>query len=221
MPVNFAMYFVWAAAEISVAMVCLGIPTLRPLYLKQRGMSIGYTGREHTRDEDPEMPAFTMCKQPPQDLEHGKKQALPEPEQERERPPSELAYEMTQAPPRRGLQQCENPPLSIIEEQPEPRDPSPEHNAFLRDSASSHTMVEHSPSPEPHLQRPESARTRDRSDSVDDILGLYNSDRSRSRGAVSNKAAALENGMHSGLIWVRCDVSVDVERSRAEWPLKG
>lgn len=220
------MYFVWAAAEISVAMVCLGIPTLRPLYLKQRGMSIGYTGREHTRDDDSEMPAFTMCEQLPQDVEHGKKQALPGPDQEREQPPSEPKYEMMQAPPRRGpqhleTQHLENPPLSIIEEQPEPRDPSPEYNAFLRDSASSHTMVEHSPSPEPYLQRPESARTRDRSDSVDDILGLYNSDRSRSRGAVSNKEAALENGMPSGLIWVRCDVSVDVERSRAEWPLKG
>ncbi|KAK0740028.1 hypothetical protein B0T18DRAFT_201416 [Schizothecium vesticola] len=218
---NFAMYFVWAAAEISVAMVCLGIPTLRPLYLKQRGMSIGYTGREHTRDDDPEMPAFTMCEQPPQGLEQGKKQALPEPEQETWQPPSELVYEMVQAPPRRGLPYYENPPLSIIEEQQEPRDPGSEYNAFLRDSASSHTMVEHSPSPEPYLRRPESARTRDRSDSVDDILGLYNSDRSRSRGAVSNKAAALENGMHSGLIWVRCDVSVDVERNCVEWPLKG
>jgi len=219
MAVNFAMYFVWAAAEISVAMVCLGIPTLRPLYLKQRGMSIGYTGREHTRDDDPEMPAFTMCEQPPQGLEQEKKQALPEPEQERAQPPPQLEYEMAQAPPRRGLPYCENPPLSIIEEQPEPRDLSPEYNAFLRDSASSHTMVEHSPSPEPCLRRPESARTRDRSDSVDDILGLYNSDRSRSRGAMSNKAAAFENSMHSGLIWVRCDVSVDVERNCVEWPL--
>ncbi|KAK1834617.1 hypothetical protein QBC39DRAFT_389323 [Podospora conica] len=223
---NFAMYFVWAAAEISVAMVCLGIPTLRPLYLKQRGMSIGYTGREHTRDDDPEMPAFTMCEQPPPGLEQGKKQPLPEPEQWREPPPPpEPEYEMTQAPlPRRGPQHIENPPLSIIEEQQEPRDPSPEYNAFLRDSASSHTMVEHSPSPGPYLQRPESVRTRDRSDSVDDILGLYNSDRSRSRGAMSSKAAVLENSnMHSGLIWVKCDVSADGGRNHGDssWPLKG
>src|SRR6478609_6991323 len=118
------MYFVWAAAEISMAMVCLGIPTLRPLYLKQRGMSIGYTGREHTRDDDPEMPAFTMCEQPPQTPEQGEKQAPLESEEDRKQPCPEPEQEMTQILPRRGLP-FEQPPLSIIEEQQEPRDPTP------------------------------------------------------------------------------------------------
>ncbi|KAB5549610.1 hypothetical protein GE09DRAFT_1174508 [Coniochaeta sp. 2T2.1] len=60
--INFVPYFVWAGAEIAVAMVCLGIPTLRPLYLKKRGMSIGYgnyANRHHSRAEE-QIPEFTM-----------------------------------------------------------------------------------------------------------------------------------------------------------------
>jgi hypothetical protein len=64
--VNFVPYFVWAGAEIAVAMVCLGIPTLRPLYLKQRGqLSIGYDGRSHGTQADEELPQFTMVDQKP------------------------------------------------------------------------------------------------------------------------------------------------------------
>ncbi|OIW23922.1 hypothetical protein CONLIGDRAFT_116202 [Coniochaeta ligniaria NRRL 30616] len=62
--INFVPYFVWAGAEIAVAMVCLGIPTLRPLYLKKRGMSIGYAGRDHSR-ADEVLPQFTMIDHKP------------------------------------------------------------------------------------------------------------------------------------------------------------
>jgi hypothetical protein len=63
--VNFATYYIWAGAEITVAMICLGIPTLRPLYLKTRGTSIGYADT-HDDDSSPEAddpespPRFTM-----------------------------------------------------------------------------------------------------------------------------------------------------------------
>ncbi|KAI1088973.1 hypothetical protein F5B19DRAFT_495814 [Rostrohypoxylon terebratum] len=45
---NFVSYFAWAGAEIAVAMVCLGVPTLRPLYLKTRGFAHGYSN--HCQD---------------------------------------------------------------------------------------------------------------------------------------------------------------------------
>lgn len=54
----------WAGAEIAVAMVCLGVPTLRPLYLKQRGLSIGYADRDHSRPDEA-LPRFTMIDQKP------------------------------------------------------------------------------------------------------------------------------------------------------------
>jgi len=42
-----------------VAVICIGIPTLRPLYLRTRGMSIGYANRSQSRAS--ELPQFTMC----------------------------------------------------------------------------------------------------------------------------------------------------------------
>jgi len=57
--VNFTPYFAWAGAEICVAVICIGIPTLRPLYLRTRGMSIGYANR--SRSQASELPQFTMC----------------------------------------------------------------------------------------------------------------------------------------------------------------
>lgn len=61
LPVNFVPYFGWAGAEIAVSMVCLGIPTLRPLYMKARGMTIGYGSR------NPTLPSFQMCERKPPD----------------------------------------------------------------------------------------------------------------------------------------------------------
>ncbi|KXX79235.1 hypothetical protein MMYC01_205620 [Madurella mycetomatis] len=49
-----------AGAEIAVAMVCLGIPTLRPLYLRARGMSTGYADTQPTLLSGQELPQFTM-----------------------------------------------------------------------------------------------------------------------------------------------------------------
>ncbi|KAH9885328.1 hypothetical protein F4778DRAFT_761137 [Xylariomycetidae sp. FL2044] len=58
---NFVPYFAWAGAEIAVAMVCIGVPTLRPLYLEARGMTIGtgYANRE--RNSGSVLPQFKMC----------------------------------------------------------------------------------------------------------------------------------------------------------------
>ncbi|KAH8666490.1 hypothetical protein BX600DRAFT_274370 [Xylariales sp. PMI_506] len=56
---NFVPYFAWAGAEIAVGMVCTGIPTLRPLYLKTRGIRTSY-GR-HGQSQVAESPRFTMC----------------------------------------------------------------------------------------------------------------------------------------------------------------
>src|SRR3569833_899053 len=63
MTVNFVPYFAWAGAEIAVAMICLGIPTLRPLYLKRRGIPVEY-GHQEERHAS-ELPQFTKNKQKP------------------------------------------------------------------------------------------------------------------------------------------------------------
>jgi hypothetical protein len=53
--VGFAEYFVWAGAEIAVALVCLAIPTLRPLYTRRGGrVTAGY---EQTAGHEPRRPA--------------------------------------------------------------------------------------------------------------------------------------------------------------------
>ncbi|KAI5856135.1 hypothetical protein GGS23DRAFT_618846 [Durotheca rogersii] len=59
---NFVPYFAWAGAEIAVAMVCIGIPTLRPLYLRTRGLTSAYSnqGRSHNASQ---LPRFVMCDQ--------------------------------------------------------------------------------------------------------------------------------------------------------------
>ncbi|ETS77933.1 hypothetical protein PFICI_09995 [Pestalotiopsis fici W106-1] len=56
--INFVPYFAWAGAEIAVSMICIGIPTLRPLYLKARGMASAY-GR-HGQSQTSELPRFVM-----------------------------------------------------------------------------------------------------------------------------------------------------------------
>lgn len=57
---NFVPYFAWAGAEIAVAMICIGVPTLRPLYLRTRGIvsSLGY-GRS-VRSHNSQLPQFDM-----------------------------------------------------------------------------------------------------------------------------------------------------------------
>ncbi|KAI0879980.1 uncharacterized protein GGS22DRAFT_176138 [Annulohypoxylon maeteangense] len=56
---NFVPYFAWAGAEIAVAMVCLGIPTLRPLYLKTRGFAGAYSSHGQNSHAN-ELPRFVM-----------------------------------------------------------------------------------------------------------------------------------------------------------------
>ncbi|ERT02453.1 uncharacterized protein SPSK_05290 [Sporothrix schenckii 1099-18] len=56
---TFVTYFAWAGAEIAVSMVCLAIPTLRPLYLRHRGLAVTSTHPRHPADDV--LPQFTMC----------------------------------------------------------------------------------------------------------------------------------------------------------------
>ncbi|KAF3064266.1 hypothetical protein GL218_00964 [Daldinia childiae] len=61
---NFVPYFAWAGAEIAVAMVCIGVPTLRPLYLKTRGFTSSYSNHCQSRNTN-ELPRYTTCKRKP------------------------------------------------------------------------------------------------------------------------------------------------------------
>lgn len=56
-------YFAWAGAEIAVAMICVGIPTLRPLYLRTRGKTGAYAS--HAGSNSSELPQFTMFRNKP------------------------------------------------------------------------------------------------------------------------------------------------------------
>ncbi|KAI0014832.1 hypothetical protein F4780DRAFT_264406 [Xylariomycetidae sp. FL0641] len=56
---NFVPYFAWAGAEIAVAMICIGVPTLRPLYLKV----LGRQGALENHNQAHELPEFEMCTQ--------------------------------------------------------------------------------------------------------------------------------------------------------------
>ncbi|KAI1798914.1 hypothetical protein F4811DRAFT_546716 [Daldinia bambusicola] len=58
---NFVAYFAWAGAEIVVAMVCIGIPTLRPLYIKTRNITNAYSNHHRTNDAS-ELPQYTTHK---------------------------------------------------------------------------------------------------------------------------------------------------------------
>ncbi|KAK7959191.1 uncharacterized protein PG986_004045 [Apiospora aurea] len=69
---NFVPYFAWAGAEIAVAMICIGIPTLRPLYLKtQQNLASAYArsqrrgrhGRRPSRHSQ-QRPPFAMVEGP-------------------------------------------------------------------------------------------------------------------------------------------------------------
>ncbi|KAK7963872.1 hypothetical protein PG988_010846 [Apiospora saccharicola] len=66
---NFVPYFAWAGAEIAVTMICIGIPTLRPLYLKtQRNVASAYArSRQHGRHpsrHSQQLPQFDMVEGP-------------------------------------------------------------------------------------------------------------------------------------------------------------
>ncbi|KAF3026567.1 hypothetical protein E8E14_014090 [Neopestalotiopsis sp. 37M] len=56
--INFVPYFAWAGAEIAVSMICIGIPTLRPLYLKARDITSAYGRHGHSRTS--ELPRFAI-----------------------------------------------------------------------------------------------------------------------------------------------------------------
>ena len=58
-------YFAWAGAEIAVAMICVGIPTLRPLYLKSRGLPTTHSQQSRSHSRSNELPQFTMIKEKP------------------------------------------------------------------------------------------------------------------------------------------------------------
>ncbi|KAI2627667.1 hypothetical protein GGR54DRAFT_426679 [Hypoxylon sp. NC1633] len=55
---NFVPYFAWAGAEIAVAIVCIGIPSLRPLYLKTRGLANTYRSNQAASNKTSDLPRF-------------------------------------------------------------------------------------------------------------------------------------------------------------------
>lgn len=63
---NFVPYFAWAGAEIAVAMVCIGVPTLRPLYLKTKGLASAAHNSTRSRNNNnnnknnKELPRYVM-----------------------------------------------------------------------------------------------------------------------------------------------------------------
>ncbi|KAK4163039.1 hypothetical protein QBC43DRAFT_320440 [Cladorrhinum sp. PSN259] len=175
---NFAPYFIWAGAEIVVAMFCLGIPTFRPLYLKRRGISTTDYGKRHdSQHSDPELPRFTMI---------------------------DRKSQRTSTPYHYG--QVDENHVEHTDKTPYGSPADSSNHQYLRDSGSSHTMVEGSPPTSTPLRPPPTPRSsqlpphtitkpakahleRDGSDSdsVDVILGLYDGRRSQSRSRSRNK----------------------------------
>jgi len=106
---NFVPYFAWAGAEIAVAMICVGIPTLRPLYLRTRGLNS--THDNQGRSNTSELPRFRVLKDekpgqatvqypppsPPSSMESG----LSKPANAFTRPPRDSSEKMV-GPGRRG-----------------------------------------------------------------------------------------------------------------------
>ncbi|KAK3491077.1 uncharacterized protein B0T23DRAFT_397110 [Neurospora hispaniola] len=222
---NFAPYFIWAGAEIAVAMVCLGIPTLRPLYLRRRGMTEDHEYHPPNQN-NLEMPEFTIVEQHKQ--EQQQKQSGDH------KTPTAGAGSKAE------------------------RSPSPPPPAYVRDSASSHTIVDmeslrdidtfQTPLSPASMQRKN--RRRRGNDSVDDILGLYNAERSRSRGTTAHSQGsrstmsahdssstthitALKSltsttivstecnaAKTAGAIMVKNEIWIGVERDEENWPLR-
>ncbi|KAH7625147.1 hypothetical protein B0T09DRAFT_66577 [Sordaria sp. MPI-SDFR-AT-0083] len=221
---NFAPYFIWAGAEIAVAMVCLGIPTLRPLYLRRRGMTEDH--EDHPSDQNNlELPEFTIVEQHKQE-QHQKKIG------DHKLPTSSGSHNKAE------------------------RSPSPPPPAYVRDSASSHTVVDvdslqdvetfQTPLSPPSMQKKSRRR---RNDSVDDILGLYDAERSRSRGTAHSQGTRSTMSAHessstthitalksltsttisstecnaaktAGAIMVKNEIWIGVERDEENWPLR-
>ncbi|KAK3953016.1 hypothetical protein QBC32DRAFT_340081 [Pseudoneurospora amorphoporcata] len=221
---NFAPYFIWAGAEIAVAMVCLGIPTLRPLYLRRRGLTEDHDELPPNRNKL-EMPDFTMVEQHKQEQQQNQ------------------------------LGDHKLPTTSGSHSKGE-RSPSPPPPAYVRDSASSHTVadmdslgdVETFQTPLSPASMQKKSR-RGRNDSVDDILGLYDAERSRSRGTARSQGTRSTMSAHessstthitalksltsttisltefnaaktAGAIMVKNEIWIGVERDEENWPLR-
>lgn len=221
---NFAPYFIWAGAEIAVAMVCLGIPTLRPLYLRRRGMTEDHEELPPNRN-NLEMPEFTIVEQHKQEQQQSQSGGHKMP----------INWGGSKA------ECC----------------PSPPPPAYVRDSASSHTVVDveslpdvfetfQTPLSPASMQKKSRGR---RNDSVDDILGLYNAERSRSRGTPHSQATRSTMSAYEGSstthitalksltstkistaecnvaktaggIMVKNEIWIGVERDEENWPLR-
>lgn len=206
-------------------MVCLGIPTLRPLYLRRRGMTEDHEYHPPNQN-NLEMPEFTIVEQ----------------------------HKQEQQQKSSGDHKTPTPGASSKVE----RSPSPPPPAYVRDSASSHTIVDmeslrdidtfQTPLSPASMQRKN--RRRRGNDSVDDILGLYNAERSRSRGTTAHSqgsrstmsAQDSSSSTHiralksltsttivstecnaaktAGAIMVKNEIWIGVERDEENWPLR-
>lgn len=204
-------------------MVCLGIPTLRPLYLRRRGMAEDHDELPPNRN-NLEMPEFTIVEQ--------HKQEQQEKQSGDHKTPTTGAGSKAE------------------------RSPSPPPPAYVRDSASSHTVVDMESLRDVETFQtplsPASMQTksrRRRNDSVDDILGFYNAERTRSRGTVHSQGTRSTMSAHEssstthitafksltsttisstecnaakteGAIMVKNEVWIGVERDEENWPLR-
>ena len=205
-------------------MVCLGIPTLRPLYLRRRGMTEDHEELPPERN-NLEMPEFTIVEQHKQEQQQ--------------------------------KQTGDHKILTTSGSQSKAeRSPSPPPPAYVRDSASSHTVVDLGPLQDVETFQtplsPASMQTKNRrrrNDSVDDILGLYNAERSRSRGTAHSHATRSTMSAHEssstthitalkpltsttitstecnaaktpGAIMVKNEIWIGVERDEENWPLR-
>ncbi|KAI0145482.1 hypothetical protein GGR57DRAFT_299565 [Xylariaceae sp. FL1272] len=72
---TFVKYFAWAGAEIAVAMVCIGIPTLRPLYIHLRGSA----DSRNLGGDDTELPQYTSASKRHSDISDLKDHIRPPP----------------------------------------------------------------------------------------------------------------------------------------------
>lgn len=155
--VTFVTYFAWAGAEIAVSMVCLAIPTLRPLYLRHRGLAVSSTHQHHPADDI--LPEFTMCA--PEQI------ALP---------PSKPSMDLESALSTSGSSSGSAPDSKPGSSPGSSSDSSPE--SVQDEKFDSNPEIEILPSrlPKAYMSRGQ--------DSVDEILGLYGPSYGQSRGQI-------------------------------------
>ncbi len=175
--VTFVTYFAWAGAEIAVAMVCLGLPTLRPLYLRHRGLAVTSMHPRHQHNDA--LPQFTMCA--PELVPVRKSLVTTDIEAAAGTIPSSMHTRLgNSAPESVSTAEC------LVESTPRSTPDSIQNEKFAMHN------VEITP------MQPARVYAGRAKDSVDEILGLYGQSRSQSRGP--------RDSQREGQIWIKNEV---------------